>query len=136
MKIYTSYFGNSKALAQAGVMIVSVARWQPRFLTGLRTMLDVAPTVWMLKQATHEQYISSYKDILSQTDAQLFLKRLEQMSGGRDVALCCYEKPWEFCHRHMLSEFLTSQTGVEITEFPTSATPPPPPKPREPSLFD
>lgn len=50
MKIYTSYFGNAKALAKEGIKIVSIACWQPRFLSVPVVMSDVAPTPWMVKR--------------------------------------------------------------------------------------
>lgn len=137
MKIYTSYFGNAKALAKNNVMIVSIACWQPRFLSVPCVMGNVAPTPWMVKKASHEQYLDAYQQILSKIDPYNFIDTLEREGGGRDVALCCYEKPGEFCHRHLLAEYLTKNTGVEITEF--SATPPAPERVEKiepPSLFD
>lgn len=136
MKIYTSYFGNKKALDKAGIMVVSVARWQPRYCPVACVMLDVAPTVYMLKEATSEQYDAEYQKILSRLDVPGFIKRLEIASGGKDVALCCYEKPGEFCHRHVLAEYLTKQTGIEIEEFVATPPTPLPPKIDTPSLFD
>lgn len=136
MKVYTSYFGNAKTLAKHNVKIVSVARWQPRYLSVPIVMLDVAPEVWMLKNATHEQYVNGYNRILSRVNAHEFMKRLETISGGSDVALCCYEKPGDFCHRHMLADYLTQQTGIEVKEFEVPAPPPPPKKIETPSLFD
>ena len=137
MKIYTSYFGNAKALAKNGIKIVSVALWQPRFLSVPLTMSDAAPTSWMVKKASHQQYLDAYQQILSRIDPHEFINRLETLGGGSDVALCCYEKPGEFCHRHLLAEYLTKNTGVVIDEF--SATPPTPEKVEKkepPSLFD
>lgn len=136
MKIYTSYFGNKKALDKAGIMVVSVARWQPRYCPVACVMLDVAPTAYMLKEATSEQYDAEYQKILSRLDVPGFIKRLEIASGGKDVALCCYEKPGEFCHRHVLAEYLTKQTGIEIEEFVAAPPTPLPPKIDTPSLFD
>jgi len=136
MKIYTSYFGNAKALAKAGVVLISIARWQPRFLQVKHILLEVAPTVWMLKSATSEQYDEEYQKILSRLDVPAFMAKLEQIGSGRDVALCCYEKPGDFCHRHVLAEYLTKQTGVEITEFVAPSAPPKPTPPPQPSLFD
>lgn len=137
MNIYTSYFGNAKALAKAGIMIVGVARWSPRFLSVPVVMTDVAPTPWMVKQATRQQYLDAYQQILSKLNPHEFINRLEKVSNGADVALCCYEKPGEFCHRHLLAEYLTAKTGVEIKEF--ESIPPTPKKPERnepPSLFD
>lgn len=138
MKIYTSYFGNAKALAKEDIKIVSVARWQPRFMSVPVVMYDVAPTPWMVKQATREQYVDAYRQILSELDAQEFISRLENMSGGADVALCCYEKPGDFCHRHMLAQYLTERTGIQIMEFALApkTSEPTQKKNEQPSLFD
>ena len=43
--------------------------------------------------------------------------QIEMLSGGKDDALCCYEKPGDFCHRHILAKWITENTGIEITEF-------------------
>lgn len=136
MNIYTSYFGNKKALDKAGVVMVSVARWQPRYCPVPFVALDVAPTVWMLKEATSQQYDEEYKRILSKLDVPGFIKRLESFGKGADVALCCYEKPGDFCHRHVLAEYITAQTGIEIKEFEAAPSKPAQPKYDTPSLFD
>lgn len=31
---------------------------------------------------------------------------LSEVADKRDIVLCCYEKPNEFCHRHILAEWL------------------------------
>ena len=34
------------------------------------------------------------------------IKVLEQIANGKDIILCCYEKPGDFCHRHILNDIL------------------------------
>ena len=29
----------------------------------------------------------------------------------------CYEKPGDFCHRHLLADFLNENLGLDIKEF-------------------
>lgn len=36
---------------------------------------------------------------------------------GRDIVLCCYEKPGDFCHRYLLSNFL-NENGIACMELP------------------
>lgn len=31
---------------------------------------------------------------------------LRTITSHRDIVLCCYEKPGDFCHRHILAEWL------------------------------
>lgn len=118
MKIFTSYFGNSRKLKEAGVNMICVAIGKPRFIAGIPQMLNVCPTRYMVSgPCSHDEYLKLYDRILSSQDANQVVKQIEMLSGGKDVALCCYEKPGDFCHRHILAKWITENTGIEITEF-------------------
>ena len=118
MKIFTSYFGNSRKLKEAGVNMISVAIGKPRFIAGIPQMLNVCPTRYMVSgPCSHDEYLKLYDRILASQDANQVVKQIEMLSGGKDVALCCYEKPGDFCHRHILAKWITENTGIEITEF-------------------
>ena len=45
------------------------------------------------------------------------LRELERLSGGKDVALICYEAPGDFCHRHLLVEYLNNNHNTNIREL-------------------
>jgi len=116
MKIYTSYFGNLKALSKSDIVPISIARWSPKWYEGHK-LLYVAPTPFMLKaDITREEYIAEYNRILKHTDIKFFVKRLEEIGCGKDVALLCYEKPDDFCHRHLLAEYMNG-LGYNVEEF-------------------
>lgn len=116
MKVYTSYFANSRALNKAGVMQVSIARYSPKWFYGPR-YTDVAPTGYMLSSmCNHEEYLRRYDEILNKLNPQNVIEAIESISYGKDVALCCYEKPGEFCHRHLLSEWLR-KNGYDVKEW-------------------
>ena len=119
MRIYTSCFGNSKKLQQAGIKVIGIALYPPRWFYGI-SLKQVAPTKSILfaKDETQEDYIRRYKaEVLASQDMRQFLKAVEAAGGGQDVALCCYEKPGDFCHRHILAEWIKEKTGVEIKEY-------------------
>lgn len=117
MKIYTSYFGNSKKLHEAGIKIICVAIGRPRFIKAPQ-MLNVCPTRYMVSgPCSKEEYLRLYDQILAKQDAHQVVKQIEMLSGGSDVALCCYEKPGDFCHRHILAKWITDNTGIEVKEF-------------------
>lgn len=117
MKIYTSYFGNIRRLNEAGIFAVCVAIGKPKYLN-LPQIINVAPTRYMLSDAcSYEEYLRLYDQILARQNAQQVVKQIEVLSGGRDVALCCYEKPGDFCHRHILAKWITDNTGIEVKEF-------------------
>ena len=118
MKIFTSYFGNSRKLKEAGVNMICVAIGKPRFIAIMYPMLNVCPTRYMVSgPCSHDEYLKLYDRILASQDANQVVKQIEMLSGGKDVALCCYEKPGDFCHRHILAKWITENTGIEITEF-------------------
>lgn len=133
MEIYTSYFGNLKRLRNAGITPISIARWKPKFYEGI-TMFSVAPTRYMLSDdCEHEEYLALYDEILKRRGASAILAEIKSLSQGRDVALLCYEKPEDFCHRHLLADFLNKELNLNVREF---AAPAPAPQPKQTSLFD
>lgn len=116
MKIYTSYFANSRAFSKEGVMPISIARYSPRWYQGPQ-FTAVAPTSYMLSGAcSHEEYLRRYDEILGKLNPQQVVSAIENISRGRDVALCCYEKPGDFCHRHLLAEWL-NKNGYDVKEW-------------------
>ncbi|MCM1361744.1 MAG: DUF488 domain-containing protein [Clostridiales bacterium] len=114
MKIYTSYFGNLKKLYAAGIEPIGIARWQPKWFFG-RNMKHLAPTAYMLSDScSQEDYVKLYGEILKHLDLEQLKRDFETI--GHDVALCCYEKPDDFCHRHLLAEYL-NKNGWDVKEF-------------------
>lgn len=117
MEIYTSYFGNIKELKKAGIIPVSIARWLPKWYNGI-ALKNVAPTPSMLKDdITRDEYIARYKAMIKNVNAKEFIETLSYFTKGQPCALLCYEKPNEFCHRHLLAEYLNKELGLNIQEF-------------------
>lgn len=127
MNIYTSYFANIRKLRSMGIVPINIALYKPKWFEGI-SLAYVAPTRYMLKgDLTRDEYISSYKDnVLSKVRISDFLSQIEHLSEGKDVALCCYEKPEDFCHRHLLAEWIMENSGIKVFEF--GETPPEPKK--------
>ena len=116
MKIFTSYFANLKNLSKEGILAISIARYSPRWYNGPR-YTNVAPIGWMLSgNCSHEEYLRKYDEILSHLNANEVVNAIKAISQGRDVALCCYEKPGDFCHRHLLADWL-NKNGFNVKEW-------------------
>ena len=115
MKIFTSYFGNVGTLKRCGIHPISIARWSPRNWDGDR-LIWLAPTPYMVKEASREEYIRMYKAICQSVNIESLIRQLSMIGRGADVALLCYERPGDFCHRHMLAEYLTDH-GITVKEF-------------------
>lgn len=115
MKIYTSYFGNLQKIQRAGIVPISVSLWPPKWYSGLR-MPELAPEKLFINWP-EQHYKPKYQEKLDKLNAKEVLKKIIQLSGGKDVAICCYEKPNEFCHRQMIADWLRSETGEPVEEF-------------------
>lgn len=117
MEIYTSYFGFIRALKAFKVVPISIAVGTPRWFGGARYPA-LAPTWHMVKDNIgRERYIEEYNEILSKLDPCSVLLDLDNLAKGNDFALLCWEKPDDFCHRHLVAEWLMENTGCIIREF-------------------
>ena len=111
MLLYTSYFAKSASHPRAK----SIARFSPKWYTG-PSYLPVAPAWDLVKgikngTITREQYTEAYRYHLDSLGEQKVLAGLQD----GDVLLC-YERPGDFCHRHILAEWL-NEKGHTVIEM-------------------
>ena len=57
------------------------------------------------------EYTTRYQQILDKLDPHEVYKEL-----GEDATLLCYEKPDDFCHRHLVAKWLR-EAGYDIQEY-------------------
>ena len=124
MKIYTSYFSNGAKLAKSGIMMIGIALYPPKWFTGLSNKY-VSPSWDILHNSkSKEDYVQRFNsEILAHRDPKAFLSAIEKMANGKDVALCCFEKPDDFCHRHLVAKWLNEKLGIQVEEFGISKNP-------------
>ncbi len=120
MVIFTSYFGNIRKLNEAGVIPIGISLGRNKYVP-CQYIPYLAPLKYMLDDKwTDEEYIKMYReDVLSKVNLDTLREDIRRLSenGTKDVALLCYEKPEDFCHRHIFAEWMKEQTGYEIKEF-------------------
>lgn len=119
-EIKTSYFGNIKKLEAAGIKTISISRYPPKWYSGLQ-LQKLAPTGPMLKMKDAE-YTLKFKEILSKLNPNEVKAELESMGNGKPVAMLCFERPQDFCHRHLVAAWLNESCGTNITEFGVEPT--------------
>lgn len=72
------------------------------------------------KTHNNEYYIEHFRaEVLDSLDAESVIKELNCLipnANGKDIALICYEKPSDFCHRHLVAEWL-NQNRYECEEW-------------------
>ena len=107
--IYTSYFANWRNFPE-GSYAVGVVRFTPEWWRG-PNLIMLAPSEDLLRQFKNkeiDEFIFKQKYLreldernLKADDVKIILNSIH-----RDIILCCYETPEEFCHRHILAEWL------------------------------
>ena len=135
MKIYTSYFGNLKRLMKAGLVPIGISQFPPKFFYG-SSVKELAPEPYLLgKDITPEQYVKIFNSrILGRLKQGDVVKKIEKLAMGRDVALLCFEKDPEGCHRTLVANWL-NEAGYNVEEFEGYKNKPSQPLPPQLSLF-
>lgn len=120
MKIYTSYFGNLNKLKENDIIPIGVCCYPPNDFSGVN-LSSIAPTPDILNncRSNHQEFRKRYKEeVLSIfKDPNLFVERLKFITGNKDCALCCFEKPDEFCHRHLIADWLNETLNLDVQEY-------------------
>ena len=117
MEIFTSYFGNSKALNRENVLMIGISRFPPAFFRG-NSMMELAPYSNMLKMDP-EEYDIAFAKILSKLDQHEIVKKIAKIAKTYErekVALCCFEKKQIECHRYNVAMWL-NEKGYNVKEF-------------------
>lgn len=132
--IYTTYFAKLRNLP-SNVIPISICAKAPSWYTGLQYK-KLAPkynffTEW---KKTHDdnyyiehfnsevlscllphQVLNDLYDMLQQNVKDNTTSMLH-LNNNFHIALVCYEKPSDFCHRHLVAKWFC-KNGVQCTEF-------------------
>ena len=116
--IYTTYFAKLRKLPD-NIEPISIAIYPIRNWSG-KQYKKLAPTAQILsdykKTGDEIAYTEKYQTRLSRLDADEVVKELRALAKDKDIALVCYEKPSDFCHRHLVAKWLKAE-GYEVEEF-------------------
>lgn len=123
--LYTGYFARTKSYIKEGIHPVSIAGKTPDFFTYNKWSI-FAPRkplfdAWKSGEISNEEYVSLYKEYLSDTITPVKAEKLKEVISEKDIVMCCYEKSGDFCHRHALAEWLFDMLGIEVKEYGTSS---------------
>jgi uncharacterized protein YeaO (DUF488 family) len=117
--VYTSYFAIMKKLPPE-IVPISICAKAPDWYTG-KQYKKLAPkhgffAEWK-KNHDNQYYIEHFnREVLDLLDPKKVLKELNAIAEGKPFALVCYEKPEDFCHRHLVADWLT-KNGIEAKEY-------------------
>ena len=121
--IYTTYFAKLKHLPK-NIIPISICGKAPVGYKGLEYK-KLAPKYdffmeWK-RTGNNDYYIKCFNEqVLDKLDALKTLLELSEIAGFQnrfnDICLVCYEKPSDFCHRHLVADWLNKH-GYECKEF-------------------
>lgn len=111
---YTSYFANLKNIPEK-IVPVSICGKAPDWYNGLQ-FKKLAPkyNFFMEYKQDHdeEKYIKCFNEqVLFYLNANDIAIQLRKLAGTSDIVLICYEKPGDFCHRHIVLNWL-KENGI------------------------
>ena len=118
--IYTGYFAKLKHYKALNLLPISICGKCPNWYDGLEFKF-FAPKYSFFKEwkdglITNEQYVEKFKlEILNQLDKQQIYNYLTFFN--QDIILLCYEKSTDFCHRHIVSEWIRNELGLNCEEL-------------------
>ena len=122
--IYTSYFAQLRNLPD-DIIPISICAKPPSWYHGLEYK-KLAPKYGLFqewkKTYDNDYYIKCFNEqvlgTLNATDVILDLSRMIYSFnvGESDICLVCYEKPCDFCHRHIVSDWL-NKNGFQCKEW-------------------
>lgn len=113
--MYTGYFAKLKKYTEAGLVPISICGKAPDWYSGFQYK-KLAPK-WSFfnewKSGSHkgdnEYYIKEFNaQVLSLLNPDNIMSDLKNLSCADPdkIVLLCYEKPEDFCHRHLVSQWL------------------------------
>ena len=115
MKIYTSYFAKLKVLPP-NIVPIAICAKVPFWYKGLHYP-KLAPKydffIQWKKDHDNARFTEHYRrEVLDGLNLVDVLSELRQLAPGKDIALICYEKPSDFCHRHIISDWFNQWLGI------------------------
>ena len=118
--IYTTYFYNLRNIPKS-IIPISIAGKSPDWYKGLEYK-KLAPKYSFFKiwkeTKNNNYYIKCFRDqVLSLLNAEDVFDELIAIAGTDKFVLVCYEKPDDFCHRHLVAEWF-KENGYDCMEFP------------------
>jgi len=69
------------------------------------------------KKISEEKFIVQYKEMLSELDPNNVLEHINLLTAGLEPILMCNCAKTKFCHRHLVANWLESNTGIIIKEL-------------------
>lgn len=117
--IYTGYYGGlTRIVGDIAKVQVSNSAPVPVDIKFEKAIPDWAFIVKPYKDGliTKEEYEQRYTLQLNKFRENILGVTKYFSSTGKDYILLCYEKPGDFCHRHILADYINKALGEDIVK--------------------
>jgi uncharacterized protein YeaO (DUF488 family) len=113
-------------IASRYVIKISISLFTPKWAKIDGYFRSLNPTEQLLREAksgliSSEKAMKKYRDeVLGKLSPIKVYEELREMlnkSGKKDLALLCYEKPGEICHRRFVAEWLEAGNSISVPEY-------------------
>ena len=109
--LYTGYFAKLKQYEEKGLIPIAICGKSPDWYKGLKYKKLAPHKDWFIEWKEYNKsnawYIEKYyRTVLNIQDKDTVIKELTDLAKNKDVVLLCYEKPTDFCHRHLVASWL------------------------------
>lgn len=129
--IYTSYFDNKKLKGKHNDMFLipvcnRVYVWDGYSehyselapdMREVEKLHEAMIVTERMKRDFTQKYIEKLDFLRKEKVLDRYVDDLELRKSFQDVVLLCYEKPKEFCHRHILAKYLNECYNLDIQEY-------------------
>lgn len=117
--IYTSYFSKLKSLPD-NIVPIAICAKAPDWYKGLQYK-KLAPKYdfFMKLKENHDNdyYIKCFNEqVLDKLEPIRVYQELCSLAKSDDIVLICYEKSSDFCHRHLVADWL-NKNGFSCEEW-------------------
>lgn len=111
--IYTGYYAKLKKYEEAGLTPISIAGRAPEFYKGIQFKTFSPSWDIFSKWKSGEIDNFQYTERFNKEEILKFLDSFET-----DIILLCYEKSGDFCHRHIVADWIESELDRKVDEYP------------------
>lgn len=118
MNIFTSYYANYRKFGD--LVPVAISIYPPNGFKG-KLFQKIAPTKEMLEAYKRNKNEQEYKerywhDVIKKYNPKELYEEIKRLVDGKDCVLLCFEKPNDFCHRHLFATWM-NKNGYNIQEL-------------------
>ena len=123
VNLFTGYFAQIRKYINTGLVCISISGKAPSFYTGLEYKKLAPKYSFFIKyknrEIGEEEYTSEYyRLVLNNLDPQKVIEDINNLTNFANyIVLLCYEKPGDFCHRHIAAKWLSENTNFKVEEL-------------------